>query len=425
MSTPMPLRKIRPLGEPLGLYYRAGYGDHKVLCQILSEDQSLLTGAVFDAQHTHVQEELRKELNRRNLHSVLDPKFLEMSTQGGLTKSLKGLPWGGNSPHRMVDFEGDGLAQKVEALALFAIAHEYSAILAPTHFLDAGGADPWFAIDLALTRLLRHRLDALGGGEIEIYYPLAVPTKVFFDPAQRQYLKSFLRDLPIKSVWLRISPFGGKSGHVTLTQYIRACRDLREMQKALIAEKSGLLALPLLAFNAVSGVEVGVSSGEKFDYSRLRREPRGSSGFAPHREVYLQDLLIFLSRGETQRLFENRTLRTQLACRNTSCCALGAETMGRDTRRHFVLTRMEEIKQLGLIPLSMRPSRYLDENLRPATDRLGRSTQWEIPRDVKEKLERERQRMFGWQQTLGELARIEPVGESVVLPTRRAASGGR
>jgi hypothetical protein len=424
MSTNL-IRRIRPLEEPLGLFYRPGHSDHKLLSQLLSEAQTLMTGAVFDAQNTGLHEELRKELNRRSLHSVLDPKFLEMATPGGFTKALRGLGWAGTSPDRLVDFEGNGRARKIEALAQFTVSNEYSAILAPTHFLAAGGADPWFAIDLELTRLLRQRLDALGGSDIHIYYPLAIPTKIFFDPAQRQYFKTFLRDLPIKSIWLRVSPFGGKSGHVTLTQYIRVCKDLRDLHTALVAEKSGLLALSLLAFNAVSGVEVGVSSGEKFDYTRLRHEPEDSGGFAPHREVYFPDLGIFLARRETRGLFENRSLRTQLVCRNTACCARGSDDMITDTRRHFVLTRMNEIKHLGLVPLAMRPTRFLDETLRPATDRLGRSGQWEIPKALKEKLERERRRLFGWQQTLGEMARSEPVGESVVLPTRRAARGAR
>src|SRR5262249_38998439 len=143
------------------------------------------------------------------------------------------------------------------------------------------------------------------------------------------------------------------------------------------------------------------------------------------REVYFEDLRIFLSRNETERLFENRTLRTQLACRNTACCGQGSDDMIRDTRRHFVLTRMEEVKTLGLVPLPMRPSHFLDERLRASRERLGRSTQWEMPKPLKEKLERERRRLFGWQQTLGELARSEPVGEPIALPVRRAAHGGR
>src|SRR5258708_2320087 len=89
MSTTL-IRRIRPVEEPLGLFYRPGHSDHKLLSQVLSEAQTLMTGAVFDAQNTKLQEELRKELNRRNPHSVLAPKFLEMSTASGFTKSVRG-----------------------------------------------------------------------------------------------------------------------------------------------------------------------------------------------------------------------------------------------------------------------------------------------------------------------------------------------
>jgi hypothetical protein len=422
MSTPS-LPRVRKVQEPLGLYFRPGHNDHKLLCQLVSEAQTSMTGVVFDAQNSSLQEELRREINRRNLHSVLDPKFLEMASPSGMTKALKALPWGGSAVHRPLDFEGAEADRRIEALAEHVVKYEYSAVLAPTHFLQAGGADPWFEIDLRITRLLRTRLQAAGRSDVEIYYPLAMPTKVFFDAAQRQYLKAFLRELSPRSIWLRISPFGSKSGHVTLTQYLKACADLNELRQSLVAEKAGLLSLPLLAFNAVSGVEIGVSSGERFDFSRLKKEPTDSTGFAPHREVYMPDLGVFLARAEAKSVFENRTLRTQLACRNTTCCPRGSDDMVRDTRRHFVLTRMDEVARLGLVPGAIRPSQYLDENLRRVTDRLGRSSQWEIAKPVKEKLERERQRLFGWQQTLGELARSAAAAEPVTLPTRRAARG--
>src|SRR5437762_2014850 len=101
-----PLRVLHPVREPLGLFLRPGRNDHRVLCQLLSEDRTGMSGVVFDAEFTDRQEELRGEVSRRNLEALLDPRLMELATTSGFTERRASLPWGGDGPHSLADLSG-------------------------------------------------------------------------------------------------------------------------------------------------------------------------------------------------------------------------------------------------------------------------------------------------------------------------------
>src|SRR3712207_8471730 len=59
------LRLVGSAEEPLGLFFRPGHNDHIVLCQLLSEGRSAMTGVVFDPGFVSPQEALRTEVQDR------------------------------------------------------------------------------------------------------------------------------------------------------------------------------------------------------------------------------------------------------------------------------------------------------------------------------------------------------------------------
>lgn len=295
-STQLVPRLVRPVNEPLGLFLKASRSDHRILCQLLSEERAAMSGVVFDPEYVDFQEELRSEARQRNLEVVLDPRFMELATPVGLTDRRAALPWGSPRPHTLSDLVGSGGGGVVEAVAEFVVANRFTAVLAPTHFLADGPQDPWFGLDLSLTRKLRDYLDAGGASDVAIYYPLAIPTRVFFDGAHLSAFRGALQGMRIDAIWLRIHPFGSDSGHLTLQRYIVSCRDLHGLSLPLVAERTGNVGLALLAFGAVGGIESGVSSGEKFDFSRLTRKYARQQAFAPHGRVYIPTLGVFLPR---------------------------------------------------------------------------------------------------------------------------------
>ena len=413
------LRFARPIADSPAVYARPGYVDHRLLCQLLSEGRAGFSGVVFDPTAVEEQSELLRAINGKNLWSVLDPKALELSTVGGFTGRRKLLPWAGARPHVLADFEADRGQQLAEKVVEFVLENKYSALLCPTHYLDKGFSDPWLKIDLAMFEAIRGLLDKAGGKDVALYYPLCVPTAMFFDAAQRIALKlAFKASRTPDALWLRVHPFGGGSGHVTLESYIRACRDLQELGVPLVGEKVGALGLALLAFGALGGLDLGVSSGEGFDALRLLKKTAKSKPFAPHRGVLVEALGLSLDAKSAKAFFENRNLRGQYGCRDTSCCRGGYADTLKEPRRHFVISRLAEIDQIGVAPYQERPQLFLEKVLRPATDKLSRVAQFDIPAPVKKKVQRQQHKMAGWRNTLGEMSRV-PLMSPAKVPSNR------
>src|SRR2546425_675425 len=402
------LRLVRPVSDSPAVYMRPGHNDHRLLSQLLSEGRAGIAGVVFDAAFVDEQKDLLAAINQRNLWSILDSRALELSTQGGFTSRRRSLPWAGQRPHLPSDLEGARGKEFVQQLVQFVLEYKYSAVLAPAHYLARGFGDAWFKIDVSLLEFLRAEFDRNGAKDVAIYYPLSVPTSVLFDAAQRIAIKlQFKSTVEIDGLWLSVHPFGGSSGHLSLENYIRAARDLQESNIALVGERVGAVGPALLAFGALGGLSLGVSSGESFDYKRLLKKMAAAKGFAPHRGVLLEALGMSLDPKSAKAFFENRTLRAQYGCKDTGCCRQGTSDTLKDPRRHFVLSRLAEVSTLSAAPYQERPSLFLERILRPATDKLGRVAQAEIPAPIRRKVEREQRKQSGWRNTLGLLSQVQ------------------
>ena len=405
MEPSIPFRIVSEAGEPLGLFFRPGKEDHKVLQQLLSEGQVGMHGAILGPNHCNFQEDLRSDLHSRNLDVILDTGMLELATLNGHT-SRKQFPWANPCPHVPADFDSNAIRLKAEAIAQFVATYKFTAVLAPTHYLAQGIADPWLPIDQKLVLALREALDSANLRDVSIYYPLAIQGKLFVEANTLTRLKAVFSSCPIDSLWLRIHPFGSDSGDTILRRYILACRELHSLGVPVVAEKTGVLGLALLAFGAVSGLESGIANGEKFDHSRLTRPRKPGSKFGKTSRVYLPDCGLFLSRKEAEEFFSIRGTR-QYACRNTQCCGRGYESMVADSRRHFTHTRMGQVAHLSRLTPSLRPMGYLEDILRPSTDNLSRILGLtQLSGGLRSKFDQSRRRQDGWRATLGQMGRL-------------------
>lgn len=410
-SSKNPLRLLRPVGDPLGLYLRPGRNDHVVVGQALAAGQSNLSGLVFDACLGDRHSELRELANDRGFETVLDPRSVELATEGGLALStVKSLPWslGGASPHTpsQLGRDKDRLA---DTLASHVVEHGYSAVLAPTHYRESG-RDEWGDIDAGLTTALRNALDASGATEIPIYYPLVTNGPSLGSWDTRRRFKDRLDSLPIDAIWLRIHRFGTtECGPIALRRYIEAGRDLQSLNFPIVAERAGTAGLALLAFGAVGGIEGGVTLGERFDFQTLKRKQEGS-GFSQPPRVYLSDLAAFMSRKQAEEFFDIRGMRPKFGCRDTNCCRRGVDDMIRDPRSHFLRRRSGEVATMGRLPEELRASMYLDEFLRPATD-LALTAAKAYP-----SLEKTRVRLERMRTTLGAMHRDRPAENFAIAP---------
>jgi hypothetical protein len=357
-----------------------------------------MSGLVLDACLADRHDELRKEAQRHGLETVLDPRSVELSTLGGVTRSgVTALPWAGDTvPHTPALLGGASAATMIEALAKAVIDGGYSAVLAPTHYLAAGATDPWFQLDGNLVRALRRKLDELGGRGVCIYYPLAIAGALLRDGAQRDALISRLRQLPIDALWFRVHPFGtSSSGPLALRRYIEACKDFHVLEIPLVAEHTGTVGLALLTFGAVGGIEGGLTFGERYDVSGLIKPPAQGTPFSPPPRVYIEKLGTFLTREQARVFYENRQMKSLFACKVPGCCSRGYVDTHADPRRHFLLRRMGEVSYYSRPPEPLRAGLYLEEFLRPATDLALRATR------VAPELDATRRRLEGWRNTLG------------------------
>ncbi len=389
--------QLHEVPEPQALFLRPGPQDHIVLSQQISQGAPL-TGVVFDPSFEKEHAELRTEVDDRGGWTVLDPKFLELSLSANNSARRLGLPWSDLATRTLQNFDEE-VAQAVTAMiAKRAQSGGYSAVLAPTHFLKNGPSDRWFQKDLEMTELLRSNLNKIGLHEVPIFYPVCTPAKKFFNEFERARFKERLSQSSIKSLWLRVAGFGSRSGRGSLVNYIRACRDLQSLGLPIIPEKTGSIGLAILAFQSVSGLECGVSSGESFDVLSMQRGGGNNQKRAAHARVYFPDLGCSLPKKQAEDLLN---AKAALGCKNARCCKQGIPDMLQANRRgHFLTQRFHEFNILSA-PSAIRHSRYIDVILRKTVATLGVVSRIDnLSTGLSKRLRTEHRRTDGWLKTL-------------------------
>lgn len=390
------LRTLRPVPDSLGSYLRPSARDHKVLLQILVEGKSIGTGLVADPCLADRQRDLLGEARQRGVETVLDSRAVDLSTLGGFARSkVAGLPWAGSHPHTPADLTGRAGLRTVQQLVAAAEAGRHTAVLAPSHYLDRID-DPWLTVDVQLTRDLRRTLDGRGLQHVLIYYPLVIRASLIRDGGSRDRLIAALAGLPIDGLWLRVHPFGTTtSGPLALRRYLEVCRALHELNVPLVAEHSGTVGVALLAFGAVGGIESGITIAEQVNLDAYLKVPQpGKTPFALPPRVYLHELGAFLDAKKAKQFFEVRGMKTEHGCHDSNCCPRGWRDMQLEPRRHFIAQRAHEVSGLSAVPESLRSGHYLENFLRPASDRAVQAS------EVEPSLMPVRKRLDSWRGTL-------------------------
>lgn len=363
---------------------------------------------------------------------VLDPRSVELSTAGRIERSgVRDLPWSSGGVETLVDFTRYRVASYADALAASAIKLGATAVLAPTHYLESPWT-PWLDIDVELAAALRARLDEdAAGRQIRVYYPLVSSLAVLQSDAVTSRAVSALRNLAradaIDAVWIRMHAFGtNAAGPLTIPRYLRLARRLHAVGLPLVAERTGTVSMPLMAFGAVAGIESGITHGERFQYNDLKkvRDLGRKGGFAPR--VYFPAIGVFMSRKQATEFLSSRGVKGTFGCR-LECCRSGITDMIREPRRHFLVTRSTEVQQLASVPESMRVEHFFSTWLRVAADRATRASQ------VIKSLEKQRKRLDMWRATFSAMAEKDvespptyctPPGRGLYR-RRYAAEGGR
>ncbi|MFC5500284.1 hypothetical protein ACFPOE_22265 [Caenimonas terrae] len=417
------IRLVRAAPDPLGLYLRIGHTGQKDLQSFISSGDAAFSGVVFDARRVAKQKELLSLVLERRIDAVLDPQTQPMALPGGYIEAMGDLPWSAKRVHTYDDFSPNLRHKIADEIAQFAVANGFTQVLAPTHLLT-GPDDRWLDIDIATTKALRLALHRRGGKNIQINYSLAVSYVTFRTASKRKAILDRLRAANIDSVWLHVDGCGADSSPTAVTRYSDAAVDFHDLGLPIVADHmGGLVGLSLLAFGVVGGLSHGITLGERFNCGHWHKVPvPGGPAFAPKLRVYIPPLDLMLPRGDAERLFETGgKARTAFGCRNTACCARGITDMLQAPARHFLYQRTREIAGLSQIPESLRPQQFLEEHLRPASDRAILAKQLPLPETLQKKIDGHSKRLNDLRIVLGTYSQTRRQTSFAQHPKTRAA----
>lgn len=89
--------------------------------------------------------------------------------------------------------------------------------------------------------------------------------------------------------------------------------------------------------------------------------------------------------------------------------------------RHFLFQRTREVAGLSQIPESLRPQRFLEEHLRPASDRALVAKELPLPEQLQKKAEGQSKRLNDLRVALGAYAQKRRDATFAQHPTTRLA----
>lgn len=425
MSLPN-IRLVRVAPDPLGLYIRAGRMDQRELQSFIASGASGLTGVVFEAKRIVQQKELLSLALEHHLDAVLDTQTQAMATVGGYAKNMDKWPWSEKRPHSLEDFASSFARQYlVDKIAQFVLLHGFTQVLAPTHLIT-GPDDPWLAIDIACANALRSALGRHGVGHVQVNYSLALTYDAFRTPVKRLATLAQLQRADIDCLWLNIDGCGSSSSPTAVTRYGDAATDFHILGKPVVADHvGGLVGLSLLAFGIVGGLAHGVTLGERFD-TAVWHKPLQGKPFGPKLRIYIPQIDMLLSPDDAEKFFEmgGGRARTHFGCRDTNCCARGITDMLQFPGRHFLYQRSREVAGLGQIPESLRPSQFLEEHLRPASDASLLATRLILPENLSKKAVKQSKRLNDLRIVLGQYAQKRRDASFARHPMTRTARKG-
>lgn len=416
-------RSVRPLPAPLGLYLRPGRNDHNPLLELSTTGDAAFHGAVFDPTLQKLHKELLERTLSQHQDAILDPRTQALATEGGYSSKLGQLPWGGDRPHALADFLDTAGRRRVNEIAAFATDNGYTQVLAPTHILS-GGNDPWLSIDINNTRHLRDALDRRNGGHLPIIYPLAIPYATLRNRDELSSIITAVQRASAKSLWLAVEGFGARSTATAAINFLEATNELHRLGIPIVADAvGGVIGLSLLAFGAVGGISHGITFGEHRDTKHWRKLRAKDDKFGLERRVYLPGVDLMLKPDHARALLEaSPRAKAIFGCRNPLCCPRGAVDMLDNPARHFLYQRTSQVSELSRIPEQIRPQRFLDQHVRPATDQALAiaNVPWEDQR-VAQAAQRHRKRLDHLRISLGKRAATKPPRTFACLPETRVA----
>lgn len=418
-------RAVKAAPEPLGWYLRPSYIDHRAIADAVAGGSVGLHGVVFDALHEERHSELRHLVLERNRDAILDPRTQELGSTGAFNQRMSGLPWALDRPHVPDDFSDLRYRGVVDLIARYVVEKRYTAVLAPTHYIDSANS-PWLEVDARCTAHLRRCLDVAGAKDVPIFYSLALSYEAFRTAGERGTIVDKLKGLPVAAVWIKISQSGALT-HAAVRNVVKGAADFHALGAPLVGDMmGGLRGLSALAFGAVGGICHGVTQKERFNarpWTRVREDDNSGFTWAPR--VYLARLDVHLNRKEADAFFGARGSKSRFGCGDRVCCPKGVKDMLDNPVRHSLVQRSGEIQRLSDVPQHLRAQGFLEETLRPTTDAavFAESLSFEAQGHLARRMSENRKVLERLRVGLGRFVEEGPVVSYSRAPQRRMMRG--
>jgi hypothetical protein len=360
---------LRGAPDRIATFLRVGVSGHRQLETLLMSGKLPSKRLVLDASAYARQGDLIAALKRAGRELSLDTNVAELSAVGRFQGAVKTAPW---ARAEKAISERDILGNEARVLpeiVRFAVANGLDRVQAPAHFLERGVKDPWFRVDLEACTRLRRLLDMEGGKDIAIDYPLMISVAALNDATERAAIIPALAQLPIQSLWMRISRFGADATPTGVSRYISALREFRELDLPLVADGTGGIAgLAIAAFGATSGLAHGVAEKERFDAStwnkpRPEKKSSGGNGYA----VLLPGVDRLLKKEEAQALIGSPHGRRLLSCQDRNCCPAGFEDTLKDPKGHYLRQRAFQCDELSAVQDPLKQTHFMEKMLAGAS----------------------------------------------------------
>jgi len=430
-------RSARSPADALGLFVRVGRNDHKELLHIVAAGEKSIFGFVIDAHYATRHRDLIAEAKKREFDLILDPRTQPLALPGGYKSNLAELPWAGEGPHTLRDFDGEEGRQKAVAIVDYAIAHGFTQMLGPTHVLR-GANDQWLRRDIEMMGRMSAAIRARKT-DLDLIYSLAVPMEVLRNPAERGALIHALADAPMDALWLKVENFGDDASGEKTAAFIDAMRDFHQLKVPIVADHvGGLPALAALAFGAVGGIAHGVTMNQGFSASRWRRPPKEDGeedadvtadeegkkkkkGMATWR-VYLSTLDVLLKKADAEKFLSVSTrVRGKHSCKDTNCCPHGQKDMIERPARHAIYQRAREVDWLSKTPQGLRAAQFVDERVRRVSDDVAAAAALAgLAEPVQKALAKKQVAMSRFRQVMAHLVTETRADSVAISPPRRS-----
>ena len=235
---PLPRPKsLRTSTGALGSYVRVGHNDHRELLHLLTSGERGIFGFVIGANNIERHRELITEARRRDLDVIIDPKTQEMAFPHVMSESLASLPWSLDRYHNLADFDGAQGERRAAQVVEFAATHDFTQILAPSHFLSSS-ADPWLQRDIAALNWTAERITK-SGTDIGLIYSLALPIRTLRLPSERRKLITATAGARFDAIWIKAEHFGDHATGEKAAAYMDACREFHECGVPVVGDSIG------------------------------------------------------------------------------------------------------------------------------------------------------------------------------------------